>query len=171
MRERLTQLADSIGSGAASAPPSAPNGPSPSSALAPHSDAGATNAVASGVSHGVGVPNPAGTDAATNAINTEAVDGSNGADSTRSSAAGAGAVSAQTRIPPGTAVVFALHGRLQAEEQDKVLEAIKDEQARKIIFATNLAETSITIKEVHIRLTVITFYVSQFGPHLLHATC
>ena len=42
---------------------------------------------------------------------------------------------------------FQLHGRLQAEEQQKVLQPL-DGSKRKIVFATNCAETSITIDGV-----------------------
>lgn len=41
-----------------------------------------------------------------------------------------------------TAAVLPLHGKLQPEEQQKVF---KDFEERKIIFATNVAETSVTI--------------------------
>jgi hypothetical protein len=40
--------------------------------------------------------------------------------------------------------VFPLHGQLQADEQQKVFEALEHNK-RKVVFATNCAETSITI--------------------------
>ena len=58
---------------------------------------------------------------------------------------------------------FALHGRLQADEQNKVFQASGEPGVRKVIFATNLAETSVTIKEVHSYYPLLmSFTIFQF---------
>uniref|UniRef100_A0A1I8FYZ4 RNA helicase n=1 Tax=Macrostomum lignano TaxID=282301 RepID=A0A1I8FYZ4_9PLAT len=52
-------------------------------------------------------------------------------------------IGTQSKIPS-----YPLHGQLQPEDQQLAMEEVKDKNSRKVIFATNCAETSLTIPGV-----------------------
>ena len=47
---------------------------------------------------------------------------------------------------PNAAIIMPLYGSLPFEQQNKILEPLKDETFRKVVLSTSIAETSLTIE-------------------------
>ena len=51
---------------------------------------------------------------------------------------------------PNSAIVMPLYGSLPFEQQNKILEPLKDETLRKVVLSTSIAETSLTISGIKV---------------------
>ena len=51
---------------------------------------------------------------------------------------------------PNTAIIMPLYGSLPFEQQNKILEPLKNETLRKVVLSTSIAETSLTISGIKV---------------------